>query len=571
MAGDNPMLFRMGDPHEISEGSPPNAFANYSGPGSQSTNTNTTMSDMDPRSPGPQDPALVMNVDPDDPRSTNRMAAPAVKANAQPISIYDIPAPTPKAELRKKSVDNSKKVPDSTSGAQPISVFDVPAPATKGHRRKSSLEKFSLSSLLPHRRPSVAAAEYNHFAANNMRLLQKVFTSGGYGSNILVPYEIAYFAKVFALPIPVKPAAHTGKRRLSLASAAASMISAVTKGGSTDTTDHSTSAGHERHAKPFASLLDIPKDMFLHYWEAATQVVDEESLISTIYPGNESAVEESTVPTDAGVKFLIREKVALREAVRSPYVSGLLYAVHKLHECDRFLKTTSDSSMFGANNHVKKEDAAMGTYGLTPATQRPHSPPAFPDNTATRGETTRWNAPGMFFDIALLHFLANYYMPLSNDIISAQPTLISSSGARPEGVSNTTTAATTETMPSSMHNMGPTTPLSPPLAADTSSSNSAPPDLDAPSLQPLSEYHAQIRLTPVSRCFDFDGKVSTYGAVQDSRPLMIRPSYESGIIPLSPSIPLGGPFEENKDGAWTEAYVACDGVMRKSKDLWKYM
>lgn len=552
-AASSPMLFKVGDSHEITEEPATTTFANYAGPGPKSTKANLATSEIDPRTPGPHDPMLVLSADFANSKITNDYTSNAVSPPRQEQAPNLLSPETMerlvgtsfyrrRSSANSRNNDTSRKASDTANSAPPSSALD--SSASQYQRRKSSLDKFPIGSFFSSsRRPSVAAAaDYNRFAAKNMRLLQKAFSLGGQGSTSApLPHEVAYFVKVFSLPIPVKaPPASSGGRRLSLTSAASSLLTAVTKGSSskkaaTANTTASDSAGasdsaastvYGRQAKPYESALEVPKNVFLKYWDAAIQALDEPLASSNKPSGNESPVENDSVPAGVGFKFTAKEKAAFREHIQTPYMAGFLYAVYKLYERNSFLDTVAESSTFGANEQDKNKEAILSKYGLPSATENTTT------TTTSSTETPRGNTRGVFFDVSLLHFLASYYSALSSDIVSLKPSLLS--------------------------------PVEPAALA-------SPPGFDAPSLSPLSDYHPQIRLTPTSRCFNFDGIVSTYGAVEESRPQTIGQSYESGLAPLVPVIPFGGPFDEGKDGAANEAYVTVEGALRNSKDLWKYL
>lgn len=448
---------------------------------------------------------------------------------------------------------------------------NINAPSYQKHRRKSSLESFPLiGSYFTQKRLEQSVEKYNYFAAEMMKLLLKCFTSHDHESIILLSYEIAYFCKIFELPVPVsKSYKNVNGANLSLAGATATVMTSVTKSTTSTSGEANKSLVHGSNQKVHPSLLEVPRNTFLKYWKAAIEAVEEFLLNPNKKSVYDEAVEENE-PAESNyysIKLSDRDKKNLLKKIQTPYIAGLFYAVSKLHKRDVFVRKVIETSLYDGNTG-KDENTTSTQDGLSSTLhQGTNNPFASPDNFANKGTLLDHFVRGIYFDISLLHFLASYYSQLSTRILSLDDSVFpKSTSENPSEYSNYSFG----TRPSNSNSQNPTNESNFESEVGLNTTDLGP-KFDSPLLPNLSDYHAQLRLTPDSRCFNFDGNVSTYGAVDASRPKMLRQSFESEIVQLVPVTYLGGPFEEGKSGVWNGAYVAVDGVLKKSKDLWKVL
>lgn len=406
-------------------------------------------------------------------------------------------------------------------------------PANKA-RRRSSLESvpFVGAYFAQRRLSDTVLSEYNFFAMRNMKVMYRSFIANKH----LLPYEIAYFCKAMALPISVGKSPKPSTRgKLSLSGATANLFSNITKA------DGNVVGNYEG-----SSYLDISRETFLKYWEATIDAIEEVAL-------NPSAIEEDDDFNDkffeeeysgvGTVKLSSREKKALRKHIQSPYVFGLLYGISKLLEKDNYAMKVIEPSVV-----MEERTDIYAQYGLSSIDQEGHDQ----DVTGTAAAY----AKGVFFDIALLHFLAMYYSSLSSHVLSAESLSPSPSGTSGTGLTHQNSTTT------GSDSLSPTSPT-------TTSSITTYSDLES-LLPPLAESYGKIRLTPSSRCFNFRGIVSTYGAVKEARSAHAAEYYEMGLVPIVPVMQQIEPPENGKE-IWDGPLVSAEGAFRKSKNLWKFV
>lgn len=522
-------------------------------------------------SPEPVASVLPLNVNNTVSNSDSNKVDSEIKTQ-DPVPILESPGTEKSVFYRRRKSSGSKpsNENDNENTLLPTNS-NINAPSYQKHRRKSSLESFPLiGSYFIQKRLEQSVEEYNYFAAEMMKLLLKCFTSHSHGSVILLSYEIAYFCKIFELPVPVsKSYKNVNGANLSLAGATATVVTSVTKSTTSPIGETKKSSVHENNQKVHPSLLEVPRKTFLKYWKAAIEAVEEYSLNPNKKSVYDEAVEEDE-PVESNyysIKLSDRDKKNLLKKIQTPYIAGLFYAVSKLHKRDVFVRKVIETPLYDEN--ADNDDNTISTHDGLSTTLHPgtNNPFASPDYSANKGTILNHFVRGIYFDISLLHFLASYYSQLSTRILSLDDSVFpKSTSENPDEYSNYSFG----TIPSNSSPQDPTNKSNFESEVGLNTTDSGP-QFDSPLLPHLSDYHAQLRLTPDSRCFNFDGNVSTYGAVDSSRPKMMRQSFESEIVKLVPVTYLGGPFEEGKSGVWNGAYVAVDGVLKKSKDLWKFL
>lgn len=149
-----------------------------------------------------------------------------------------------------------------------------------------------------------------------------------------------------------------------------------------------------------------------------------------------------------------------------------------------------------------------------------------------------------------------YYSSLSSHVLSAESLSPSPSGTSGTGLTHQNSTTT---------------------GSDSLSPTSLPPPARLPLILTWSLYcllllesYGKIRLTPSSRCFNFRGIVSTYGAVKEARSAHAAEYYEMGLVPIVPVMQQIEPPENGKE-IWDGPLVSAEGAFRKSKNLWKFV
>lgn len=513
-------------------------------------------SNRDP-SPHTADPTLVLPEG-----NTNESRSRSHSPSSKPAAAKDSTSATSSwLHLRRHSRSNAPSTPSDTKRNSSIDSdarkpsSDLSAGKT---RRRSSLEGFPIiGSYFMNKRLEESMTAYNHFAAKTMGLLSKSFTPGAYGTSILSPYEIAYLCEVFKLPVPAtKNYKSLSKTHISFTGTSSKVIENVTKANSTTGAGPTGLFVDGEENKYLNSALDVPKKLFVQYWQAAIDVIEEGASPLGIDSVQEEAVEDEhpVQKRSSDFKLTSREKKQLRKQIQTPFVAGFLYGVYKLHEQDIYLRQVIEPKFFDQHAADQASSAIQQQSG----------------QSANQGNGSEPRIRGVYFDISLLQFLATYYSQLATQIILLDPVLFGGKSLSSDsGKSGMLLSATNGSKPkdgllSPAHAVSLQSP-------NTQSKRDVAPGFDAPTLPPLSDSFGNIRLTAESRCFSFVGSVSSYGTVRDLRPQEMPQVYKSGPVPLVSAIRSKGQVDAGAHGAWTGSSVLVGDTLRISKDLWKFV